>query len=123
MDVITVKLDRMGFLTHWPCFGCGGTTDKSPIEARIFDDDKATRVVICERCLGDPDLAGTIRLTAKRWRVGAELREEFAADLPVLPTQADWRAANDAADDAWAHDAMAAEAAPAGDCRVSPGHR
>jgi hypothetical protein len=94
--VITVTLNRTNVYTRWPCLCCGHHSEKDAILADVFEDGEPTGLVVCTRCLADPDVRETMRQTAARTRQHADWLAAVAEHLPALPTLAEWTAATEA---------------------------
>src|SRR5262245_57620577 len=117
-SVITVKLRRTNFYTRYECLFCGGCSQKEAVNAEVWSsvvnvrenqtEAAWTGLVVCSQCLKRDveQLAATVRESAAWHRERAAELESIAADLPPLPTVAEWETANQQVDDEFLVDAM-----------------
>jgi hypothetical protein len=108
--IISVQLRRSNVLTRWPCLFCGGSSGKESWNADVFSavvnvrpgqaGSDWTGYVVCAQCLAKNkhQLVETIHESAAWHRERAAELEEIAANMPPLPTPAEWSAANRAED-------------------------
>jgi hypothetical protein len=98
-STIDVRLEPAHFRTRRPCIFCHRTTAKDSVIAAVYEDGQWTHYVVCpdylnngEGCLGQPRevLAARLRKKAASLREDADALEALAADVPTVPTQAQW---------------------------------
>lgn len=97
--MITVELRPTGQRTRFPCFFCGGSSEKHEVLPFVLEDGENTRMVVCDRCMEDRDyLAERVRRHVAVLRQTAEETAAVLAELPALPTLKAWHEADEALD-------------------------
>ncbi len=95
MTMIEVKFVRTNFFTRWPCTICGGCTEKVSVltegEQPLSDDGECRLIRICEGCLKEADIDGSLELHARQLEAEAELLREMIGRLKA-PTYEEWQA-------------------------------
>ena len=106
--IITVALKRTNFFRRIACLFCDGTSDKDGVNAEVFSavvnvrENQSgadfTGYVICAECLAKDkrQLEETIAESAAWYRERAAELDTIGANLPPLPTYAEWKQANEA---------------------------
>jgi hypothetical protein len=97
---IVVALTNSNYLTRWPCFVCGGCTEKVNALAEVLSGEyEGLRV--CETCLDEGDLDRRLARPAAELEQG--VKEEVEALRALIrrlrvPSYAEWQAYNERLD-------------------------
>jgi hypothetical protein len=106
--IITVVLRPTNVFTRSGCLFCGGASGNEAVNADVFSAVVNARpgqtgmdwtgLVVCGRCLASDNIPEIIRENAAWHRERAAQLEAIAANLPPLPTYAEWQQAQKNAD-------------------------
>ena len=92
---------KTGAMIRQHCLICCGNTNKDMVQARVYEDNEDTHLVVCEKCLAlsPTERAAQLHQKAESRRESADATDKLADELPPMPSRAEWTAANAAAED------------------------